>query len=402
MVTGGVDVDPARYGEAPAPGHLRLRAGHRRVRAGAAPGRHRRRHADARRSAAAPRCSTCCAAARSSSTSPTTSAKARTASPTSAGGKPNTTRARRRLQLAAAFGARSRWPATCHHHQAIDALGKGLRRHRPHAPTASSRRSRTRMPSWLVAVQWHPEDSSADRPGAAAPVRPLRGRGGRSPLSLDLASLGGNRRAPAPRSPPETCVRWPTVPPWPTPRRIAFPAHGTAPDELLAELRAARADDLDWRGGRAFSLVYNADDDELEDAARRGRPARSCTRTRSTRSLPEPAADGARGRRHGRRPASARRADAGAMTSGGTESIFLAVQTARDQARAGAGHRRAAARHRRSPRTRRSPRRPLPRRRARAGARRRRRPGRPRRHRRRRRRPHRPRRRRRRPATRTA
>ena len=50
--------------------------------------------------------------------------------------------------------------------------------------------------------------------------------------------------------------------------------------------------------------------------------------------------------------------DAGSMTSGGTESIFLAVQVARDQARQRAGHRRAAAPHAPAPPTRRSPRPP--------------------------------------------
>ena len=44
----------------------------------------------------------------------------------------------------------------------------------------------------------------------------------------------------------------------------AFPSEGTPPDDLLAELRATRGDDLDWRGGKAFSLVYNVGDEGLE------------------------------------------------------------------------------------------------------------------------------------------
>ncbi|MCB1026401.1 MAG: hypothetical protein KDB24_01390, partial [Microthrixaceae bacterium] len=44
----------------------------------------------------------------------------------------------------------------------------------------------------------------------------------------------------------------------------AFPAAGTPVDELLSTMRDERADDLDWRGGKAFSLVYNADDPDLE------------------------------------------------------------------------------------------------------------------------------------------
>ena len=44
----------------------------------------------------------------------------------------------------------------------------------------------------------------------------------------------------------------------------AFPIDGRPTGELLDELRAERAGDLDWRSGRAFSLVYNVDDPELE------------------------------------------------------------------------------------------------------------------------------------------
>ncbi|MCZ7630658.1 MAG: hypothetical protein M5U19_17195 [Microthrixaceae bacterium] len=43
-----------------------------------------------------------------------------------------------------------------------------------------------------------------------------------------------------------------------------FPAEGRPAGELLEELHVEREGDLDWRGGRAFSLVYNTDDPELE------------------------------------------------------------------------------------------------------------------------------------------
>ena len=43
-----------------------------------------------------------------------------------------------------------------------------------------------------------------------------------------------------------------------------FPAIGRPVDELVAEIRAGRGDDADWRAGRTFSLVYNAADPELE------------------------------------------------------------------------------------------------------------------------------------------
>ena len=43
-----------------------------------------------------------------------------------------------------------------------------------------------------------------------------------------------------------------------------FPTEGRPADDLLAEIRAGRGDDADWRGGRTFSLVYNPADPELE------------------------------------------------------------------------------------------------------------------------------------------
>jgi glutamate/tyrosine decarboxylase-like PLP-dependent enzyme len=110
-----------------------------------------------------------------------------------------------------------------------------------------------------------------------------------------------------------------------------IPDDGTPVDELLDTIRAERSGDLDWSGGRAFSLVYNTDDPELarlqhevasiflhENALN---PFRYQTLLRMERELIE-MATGLFG---------ARRA---ALSSGGTESIFLAVQTARDHARA--------------------------------------------------------------------
>ncbi|MCB0961960.1 MAG: hypothetical protein KDA98_01430, partial [Acidimicrobiales bacterium] len=44
-----------------------------------------------------------------------------------------------------------------------------------------------------------------------------------------------------------------------------IPAHGRSADELLALIDERHAADIDWRGGKAFSLVYNVDDHEHED-----------------------------------------------------------------------------------------------------------------------------------------
>jgi glutamate/tyrosine decarboxylase-like PLP-dependent enzyme len=109
-----------------------------------------------------------------------------------------------------------------------------------------------------------------------------------------------------------------------------IPDDGTPVDELLDEIRAERTGDLDWSGGRAFSLVYHTDDAELsrlqhevasiflhENALN---PFRYQTLLRMERELID-MATGLFG------------AGRAALSSGGTESIFLAVQTARDHAR---------------------------------------------------------------------
>ena len=48
---------------------------------------------------------------------------------------------------------------------------------------------------------------------------------------------------------------------------MALPEHGRSKDELLAELEAMRAHDVDWRSGRCFSYVFSAGDD-VRDVAR--------------------------------------------------------------------------------------------------------------------------------------
>ncbi|MGI9579200.1 MAG: pyridoxal phosphate-dependent decarboxylase family protein [Microthrixaceae bacterium] len=109
-----------------------------------------------------------------------------------------------------------------------------------------------------------------------------------------------------------------------------FPDIGVPAAELLKELRSEREDDLDWRGGKAFSLVYNTDDPDLEALQHEVAdlflhenalsPFRYRTLLHMERELVEMAT-------------SLFGAAAGSLSSGGTESIFLAVQTARDHAR---------------------------------------------------------------------
>lgn len=115
-----------------------------------------------------------------------------------------------------------------------------------------------------------------------------------------------------------------------------IPEHGRPAAELLAHVDAAHAGDIDWRGGRAFSLVYHPDDAEheelLEEVGRRYlhenalNPFKYPSVLAMEQEVVAMAADlfGAPPR-------------AGTITSGGTESIFCAVQVARDHARAERG-----------------------------------------------------------------
>ncbi len=111
-----------------------------------------------------------------------------------------------------------------------------------------------------------------------------------------------------------------------------FPDQGRGADELRAVVGEWHGDDIDWRGGRAFSLVFNYDDAELErlqhfvadtflhDNALN--PFKYPSLVRMEEEVVGVAAE-----LFGTDP------NAGTMSSGGTESIFLAVYTAREEAR---------------------------------------------------------------------
>ncbi|HUW01082.1 MAG TPA: aminotransferase class V-fold PLP-dependent enzyme [Acidimicrobiales bacterium] len=108
---------------------------------------------------------------------------------------------------------------------------------------------------------------------------------------------------------------------------------GQPVDEVLQAMRALRADDADWKGGRTFSLVYHPDDaelDRLHEAVALEFLHENALNPFAFPSLTtmesEVVAFGAS--LVNGNPA------AGKMSSGGTESIFLAVQTARDELRA--------------------------------------------------------------------
>lgn len=111
-----------------------------------------------------------------------------------------------------------------------------------------------------------------------------------------------------------------------------IPEHGISATELLARIDEAHAADIDWRGGRAFSLVYNVGDHVHEELLEQVgvrflhdnalNPFKYPSVLQMELDVIAMAAD-----LLGTEP------NAGALSSGGTESIFLAVQVARDHAR---------------------------------------------------------------------
>ena len=121
-----------------------------------------------------------------------------------------------------------------------------------------------------------------------------------------------------------------------------LPAHGLDAGAVLARLDELAANDRDWRGGRVFSLVYNAGDEVLDLLARAaGRySAENALNTMAFPSLGWMQHDivtitaGLLGA--DRRPPGAGRAR-GYLTSGGTESLLQATRTARDWGRAERG-----------------------------------------------------------------
>jgi glutamate/tyrosine decarboxylase-like PLP-dependent enzyme len=111
-----------------------------------------------------------------------------------------------------------------------------------------------------------------------------------------------------------------------------FPEQGRDSSELQELIAEWQTGDIDWKGGRAFSLVYNADDPVLE-----GLQHHVADRFLHENAL-NPFVYPSLVRMEEEVIAVAAElfgtdAGAGTMASGGTESIFLAVYTAREHAR---------------------------------------------------------------------
>ena len=113
---------------------------------------------------------------------------------------------------------------------------------------------------------------------------------------------------------------------------MALPTHGLGRDDVLAQLDGLKAHDVRWRDGHAFTLAYNAGDDVLAvaEAAYAKFSSENALNTDAFPSLRKIQADvveyvagwleaGTEG--------------AGFMTTGGTESLLMAVKAARERGR---------------------------------------------------------------------
>jgi len=114
--------------------------------------------------------------------------------------------------------------------------------------------------------------------------------------------------------------------------RPAFPGRGLAPADLFAEMESARRDDVDWKRGRLGLYVHYAGDDVLavaKEAYQRffSENALGPKAFPSLKKFEDDVVAWSADLLHASADAT------GVITSGGTESIFLALKTARDWAR---------------------------------------------------------------------
>lgn len=113
---------------------------------------------------------------------------------------------------------------------------------------------------------------------------------------------------------------------------MKLPEKGLAPEELFARMRERKAQDADWRGGKTWSLIYPAGDD-IDRVLREANllylyeNALNPFRFPSLKDMEAEVVSMTASILGGGE------ASSGTMTSGGTESILMAVKTARERAR---------------------------------------------------------------------
>ncbi|HNJ97389.1 MAG TPA: aminotransferase class V-fold PLP-dependent enzyme [Ilumatobacteraceae bacterium] len=113
---------------------------------------------------------------------------------------------------------------------------------------------------------------------------------------------------------------------------MALPQHGMPRNEVLSRLESYKANDIRWRDGRAFSLVYHGGDEVLaitEDAYRiiAAENGLNTDAFPSLRRIQQEVVGAVVDWTHGGPDA------AGFLTTGGTESLLMAVKAARERGR---------------------------------------------------------------------
>jgi sphinganine-1-phosphate aldolase len=113
---------------------------------------------------------------------------------------------------------------------------------------------------------------------------------------------------------------------------MSLPQSGIPKDQVLAQLDALQANDVAWKSGRAFTLAYYAGEEVLALATEANARFLSTNALNveafpSLRKMQADVVSMVAGLLHGGKDA------AGFMTSGGTESILLAVKAARQRGR---------------------------------------------------------------------
>lgn len=115
----------------------------------------------------------------------------------------------------------------------------------------------------------------------------------------------------------------------------ALPAHGVPAERVLDEIRALRATDRPTHGGRLFAYVYDPGVAGLDELAQAAYAESAHVNGLDPTAFPsllamENALVGAAARLLGGGPGTAAPDVVGSVTSGGTESLMLAVKAARD------------------------------------------------------------------------
>lgn len=115
-----------------------------------------------------------------------------------------------------------------------------------------------------------------------------------------------------------------------------IPEVGRDPDAILREMAELKAADTDWRGGRVFSLVYHAGEahERLLERAHGLFASANLLNPMAFKSLKRMEAEVVQ---MASRLMNGPETTVGAMTSGGTESILLAVYTYRERAKRSRG-----------------------------------------------------------------